>query len=325
MDLNLREIRAFVAVAQTGSFTRAATRLHLSQPALTVQIRRLEELIGTRLFDRNSRSVALTAAGRELLPLLQKSLYDMENVLHDARALGDGSSGKLRIACLPSFASSVLPDCIRSFARTLPGVTFEIRDVVASVVNQLVRNEDVDLGVTGGEVDDPALDVLIAGTDQLCVVCPRGHPLAKPRKVKLADIVRYPLVLTAAGTSVRAVVDRALADADVEPTLTCEPTYMMTAVAMVRAGLGVTVLPGSAREVHAEPHLVARPIDDARFTRPIALVKRHGRSLSKAASAFVDVVARQLGQATPDRSHTSRIGRESHKTALRPIKSIRLE
>lgn len=150
MDLNLRDIRAFIAVAQTGSFTRAATRLHLSQPALTVQIRRLEETVGVRLFDRNSRNVALTPTGRDLLPLLQKSLQDMEQVLVDARSLGDGSTGTVRIACLPTFAASVLPELIQEVKAVVPRAGFHVRDAVAGVVNTLVRNEDVDIGLTGG-------------------------------------------------------------------------------------------------------------------------------------------------------------------------------
>ncbi|CAN7196075.1 LysR family transcriptional regulator [Trinickia sp. LjRoot230] len=290
MDLNLRDIRAFVAVAQTGSFTRAATGLHLSQPALTVQIRRIEEVVGARLFDRNSRSVALTALGRELLPLLQKSLHDMENLLHDARALADGARGRVRFAALPSFAASVLPECVRAFAEMQPGVTFEIRDVVASMVEHLVRNEDADLGVTGGDTVDASLEVLYRATDRLCVVCPRNHPVATKRKIALDDIVEHPLVLTAAGTSVRAVVDAALNEAGRAPVLTCEPTYMMTAVAMVRARLGITILPASAREIRAERALVVRPIDDPRFVRPIALVKKRGRTLPRAAMAFADVI-----------------------------------
>jgi DNA-binding transcriptional LysR family regulator len=296
MDLNLRDIRAFIAVAQAGSFTRAAVRLHLSQPALTVQIRRLEETVGARLFDRNSRSVALTPLGRDLLPVLQKSLGDMEQVLHDARALSDGSTGTVRLACLPSFAASLLPDLIQAFRRELPDVSFQLRDVVASVVNALVRNEDVDVGLTGGEITDASLEVLYAGEDRLCVVCPDGHPLMSERRIGLSEIVRYPLVLTAAGTSVRAVVDAAFERAGCAPAPTCEPTYMMTAVAMVRAGLGVTILPGSAREVRAEPSLVARGIDEPSFVRPIALVKKRGRTLPPVTQAFVSVMVKGLGQ-----------------------------
>jgi len=295
MDLNLRDIRAFIAVAQAGNFTRAAVRLHLSQPALTVQIRRLEETLGARLFDRNSRSVALTPVGRDLLPVLQKSLGDMEQVLHDARALSDGSAGTV-LACLPSFAASLLPDLIQDFRRELPHVSFQIRDVVASVVNTLVRNEDVDVGLTGGDITDASLEVLHAGKDRLCVVCPDGHPLMAGKRIGLEEIVRYPLVLTAAGTSVRAVVDAAFERAGCAPVPTCEPIYMMTAVAMVRAGLGVTILPRSAREVRAEPALVARVIDEPGFVRPIALVKKRGRTLPPVTEAFVDVIVKGFGQ-----------------------------
>lgn len=296
MDLNLRDIRAFIAVAQAASFTRAAVRLHLSQPALTVQIRRLEETVGARLFDRNSRSVALTPVGRDLLPVLQKSLGDMEQVLHDARALGDGSTGTVRLACLPSFAASVLPDLIQEFRRELPDVSFQLRDVVASVVNALVRNEDVDVGLTGGELTDASLEVLYAGEDRLCVVCPEGHPLTAEPKIGLTEIVRYPLVLTATGTSVRAVVDAAFERAGCAPSPTCEPTYMMTAVAMVRAGLGVTILPRSAREVRAESSLATRVIDEPGFVRPIALVKKRGRTLPPVTEAFVRVIVKGLGK-----------------------------
>lgn len=290
MDLNLREIRAFVAVAQTGSFTRAAAKLNVSQPALTVQIRRLEETLGARLFDRNSRMVTLTSVGRELLPVLHKSLADMQRVLDDARALGDGSRGTVRIACLPSFAAGRLPALIRDFRAEAPGVTFEIRDVVASMVNQLVRAGEFDLGVTGGEVTDAELEILHSAQDRLMVVCPRAHPLAKKRRVAAADLAGYPLVLTAAGTSVRAIVDTAFDEAGRTPEIACEPTYMMTAVAMVRAGLGITILPGSAPEIRAERELVGRPIDDRRFIRPIALIKKRARTLPPVALAFAEAL-----------------------------------
>jgi len=297
MDLNFRDIRAFIAVAQTGNFTRAAARLHLSQPALTVQIRRLEETVGVRLFDRNSRNVALTPAGRELLPVLQKSLHDMEHVLIDARALGEGSSGMVRIACLPTFAASVLPDLILDLKKDVPHAGFYIRDVVASMVNTLVRNEDVDIGLTGGDLSDAAFEILHSGVDRLVVVCPKEHPLARRRRVRLKDLVSMPLVLTAQGTSVRAVVDAALASASYMPEITCEPTYMMTAVAMVRGGLGVTILPDTAREVLAEPGLVARPIDDAAFVRPIALIKKRGRTLPPVTEKFVTAMLNRIGHA----------------------------
>ncbi len=294
MDLNLRDIRAFVTVANAGNFTRAAARLHLSQPALTVQIRRLEETVGARLFDRNSRTVALTQTGRELLPLLQRSLDDMERVLRDARALGDGSSGTVRLACLPTFAASALPDLIQAFRKRVPQAQFQIRDVVASTVNALVRNEEADIGLTGGDTFDAALEVLVEGADRLVVVCPKDHTLARKRRVSVSDVAASPLVLTAQGTSVRSVVDAALEQAGCAPEIACEPTYMMTAVAMVRGGLGVTILPATAREVLAERDLIAKPIDDPAFVRPIALIKKRGRTLPRVAEDFVTLISKRM-------------------------------
>jgi DNA-binding transcriptional LysR family regulator len=294
MDLNLREIRAFVTVAQAGNFTRAAAQLHLSQPALTVQIRRLEEIVGARLFDRNSRSVALTQTGRELLPILRRSLDDMERVLRDARALGEGMGGTVRLACLPTFAASVLPDLIRAFREQVPRAVFQIRDAVASTVVDLVRSEEVDIGLTGGDVIDASLEILHSGADRLVVVCPKTHPLARKRRIAVEDLARWPLVLTASGTSVRSVVNAALSATGCALDVACEPTYMMTAVAMVRGGLGVTILPATAREVLAEPDLVSRPIDDPAFVRSTALVKKRGRTLPRITEAFIELVLSRL-------------------------------
>jgi DNA-binding transcriptional LysR family regulator len=294
MDLNLRDIRAFIAVAQIGSFTGAASRLHLSQPALTVQIRRLEDTVGVRLFDRNSRNVALTPAGRELLPVLQKSLRDMEQVLVDARTLADGSSGTVRIACLPTFAASLLPELVQALKTAVPRAAFQIHDVVASRVNALVSSEDVDLGLTGGELPEGVFDVLYTGVDRLVVVCPKQHPLARRRRIELKHLANVPLVLTAQGTSVRAVVDAALADASFTAEIACEPTYMMTAVAMVRGGLGVSILPQTAREVLAEPDLVALPIHHHALVRPIALIKKRLRTLPPIAERFVSALVEKI-------------------------------
>ena len=115
MDLNLRQVRAFVSVAHLGSFTRAAKLLNLSQPALTVQIRKLEEALGVRLFDRNTRAVALTRMGRELAPMLQRVLSELDAMVVETRDLAAKRRGVVRIAALPSFAAGVLPEIIVRF------------------------------------------------------------------------------------------------------------------------------------------------------------------------------------------------------------------
>src|SRR5258708_20510134 len=124
MDLNMRQVRAFVSVAHLKSFTRAATLLNVSQPALTVQIRKLEEILGIRLLDRNSRTVDITRVGRELLPVFQRVLHELDAVIMDTRGLATQQHGVVRIAALPSFAATLLPPIISPFRRTTPPTTF---------------------------------------------------------------------------------------------------------------------------------------------------------------------------------------------------------
>jgi DNA-binding transcriptional LysR family regulator len=287
MDLNLRQVRAFVTVAQRGSFTRAASLLHVSQPALTVQVRKLEEALDTRLFDRTSRTVALTSTGRELLPVLQRTVEDLDAVRLAARGISAGKRGTVRIACLPSFAASLLPSLILRARRGNPALAFVVKDAIASRVTELVRNEDVDLGVSGGESVDADLEVLHRGADRLALVYPSSHPIARKRKIRINDLLDVPLVLVATGTSVRATVDAAFARVGRRPLVTCEATYMMTAAAMVRAGLGLSILPASAREVRAERGLRMRAIDEQSFVRPIVIVKKKGRTLPPATELFL--------------------------------------
>jgi DNA-binding transcriptional LysR family regulator len=288
MDLNLRQVRAFVSVAHLKSFTRAASLLHLSQPALTVQIRKLEEALGARLLDRNSRTVEMTRVGRELAPVLQRVLRELDMVVVDTRELVARRHGVVRIALLPSLAAGLLPEAIARFRVSNPRVSFVVKDVIANRVVELVRSEEVDIGISGGEAAAPDIDVLHRVQDRMHVVYPVGHPVGAVETVTLDVLAAHPLVLMDPQTSVRAIVDAAFVAAGRLPVQACEATYMMTAVGMVRAGLGITILPASARELRAEAALHSRPIDDSTFARPITLIKKAGRTLPPATLSFLD-------------------------------------
>jgi DNA-binding transcriptional LysR family regulator len=291
MDISLRQLRAFVAVARLRSFTQAAALLHLSQPTLTVQIRRLEQALRLRLFDRNPRSVDLTRIGRELLPAFERTLQDLDSVLVDLREVAAERRGVVRIAALPSFAAGFLPDAIRRFREQHPGATFVLKDVIASRVIALVRSEEVDLGLTGGEIGFADIDVMLQGSDEMAVVYPHGHPIGEVPRITAALLAAQPLVLMDPGTSVRAVTDFAFNKAGLMPSPASEATYMMTAIGMVRAGIGLAILPASAREIAAEPTLRSRRIDDPNFSRPVALIRKGGRTLPPLSLAFAEFLA----------------------------------
>ncbi len=294
MDVNLRQVRAFVTVAKLRSFTKAAAVLNIAQPTLTVQIKRLEEALAVRLVDRDSRSVDLTRIGRDLLPVFQRMLQDLDTVVLDARDLSAQRRGIVRIACLPSVAAGSLPDAIRTFRETREGVAFVLKDVIASRVLELVRSEEVDLGVMGGDVSDRDAEILFNASDQMHVVYPADHPVGAAPRITIDAVASYPLILMDPETSVRIVVDAAFMAAGRLPKPVCEATYMMTAVAMVRAGLGLTILPGSAREIQAEPSLRSRIIEGPGLSRSLSIIKKVGRSLPPMSETFARYLAAEF-------------------------------
>ncbi|MFP5514950.1 MAG: LysR substrate-binding domain-containing protein [Alphaproteobacteria bacterium] len=286
----VRHIKAFVAVARLGSFTRAAAEVNVSQPALTVQIRQLETSLGVRLFDRNKRQVVLTQAGRDLLPALQRVLSELDAVMSASHDLAGLRRGSVSIATLPSVAAGLLPTAIRRFMTDHPNIDVKVQDVVAEQIVKLVKAEEVDFGIgtrVGADRDVEITDFL---SDRMCAFLPQDHPLADRRPLLLKDVAAYPLILTARGTSVRTLVERALEKEGLEVSVTCEANYMSTAVGMVRAGLGVSVLPESAIEAASCEGMRIEPIRTPGLTRRIGLIRKSNRSLSPAAERFVHLL-----------------------------------
>src|SRR5262245_52167418 len=147
MTAEFRHIEAFLAVARNGNFTRAAADLHISQPALTVQIRQLEAALGLRLFDRNNRRVALTAQGRELVAPFERVLLDVRAIVDGAHDLSAHRRGIVTVACLPSIAASRLPKAIAALSARHEGIVVRVRDAVGARVTELVKSGEADFGV----------------------------------------------------------------------------------------------------------------------------------------------------------------------------------
>src|SRR3974390_1708754 len=287
MRPNLAQIRSFVAIAKAGSFTGAARTIHPSQPALTVQIRQLEALLGVRLIDRNTRSVNLTRVGRELAAIFERVLHDLDSVVTGAQELASKRHGVVRLACLPSFAASVLPSAIVAFRARHPAVQFVLRDGVGGKVVALVKADAVDFAIAGGEIEDPELASAILMSDRLHAVYRSPHALDREKTITAEALARQPLILMDEESTVRAITDRAFRQAGrpVKPII--EATYMATAVGMVRAGLGVPLLPSTANEAKPAGRLKSRPVAGKNFERPIFVVRKAGRTLPPASEAFL--------------------------------------
>ncbi|HWL83370.1 MAG TPA: LysR substrate-binding domain-containing protein [Roseomonas sp.] len=294
MSISLRQLRALVAAVETGSFGRAAARLHLSQPALTVQIRSLEEALGLTLFERSARGVRPTAAGQGMAQAFRRVLEELDEVVAGAREQAAGRSGTVHLAVLPSVAATLLPTALAQLRRAHPGIRVLVRDAVAGRVVERVKSGEAELGIGTLPSPDATLEAEPLFEDDLVAVLPPGHPLAAAACLTPAILATEPLVLTDPGSSLRALAESAFAEAGLVLRPAYEATYMSTAVALVRAGLGIGVLPATALDLRLAPVLQTRPIAAPAMRRGILLLRRRGGSLSPAAEALVEAVRRTL-------------------------------
>lgn len=290
MSITLRQLRALAAAVETGSFGRAAAQLNLSQPALTVQIRGLEEALGVTLFDRSARGVRPTAAGQGLAQSFARVLAELDHVVAGAREQAARRSGSVHLAVLPSVAATLLPDALARLRRDHPGIRVLVHDGVARRVAERVKDGAAELGIGTLSGPDAALHATPLFEDDLVAVLPPGHPLAQEAVLAPAQLAAVPLVLTDPDSSLRALAERAFAQAGLVLRPAYEATYMSTAVAMVRAGLGIGVLPATALDLKVAPVLQTRPIDAPAMRRRILLLRRAGSSLSPAAEALAEAL-----------------------------------
>ncbi|MGE8681903.1 MAG: LysR family transcriptional regulator [Achromobacter marplatensis] len=293
MNLSARQLRAFVALADERHFTRAAQRCHLTQPAFSALIRSLEEAAGLRLFDRNTRHVELTAEGRVLDASARRLLADMDLVMDDLRDHAARRRGRVALAALPSLAAGWLPGLLARFSQAHPGIVLDLRDALLDPCLDMVQSGQVDFAVASRRPDMTDLDSEFLHADRYFLVCRADHPLAAQSPVRLRDIVRYPVIQLARGSSVRKHLDEALgADA---PLPVFEVEHLATVTGLVRAGLGVSVVPAMTLFHFRSDDLRVVPLAGRALTRPLYLVQRKGRSLSVAAQALYELLIAHRG------------------------------
>jgi LysR family transcriptional regulator, carnitine catabolism transcriptional activator len=290
MKFELKHLEAFVAAARYGSFTRAAAALGISQPTFTVHIRQLEDALGVRLLDRTTRPIDLTPIGRELAGPLERALRDIDSAFLNIEELSQKMRGVVAVAALPSLAASVLAGVIARFKIAHPGIAVRPKDAVGRRIATMVKSGEVDFGFGSIPAGEPDLDFTTLFADRMGAIFRRGCPLERKKAVSLAELVTYPLILMDRDSSVRSVLDPALARIEKFSAPEYEATYISTALAMVRAGLGVAIVPEAVLQMEDRRRLGWIPIDKPILDRSIGIVRRRGRSLSPAAQALLEAI-----------------------------------
>jgi DNA-binding transcriptional LysR family regulator len=246
--MELRHLRYFVAVAEELHFRRAAERLHMSQPPLSQQIRRLEEEVGATLLVRNQRRVELTAAGQAYLDRARDILAAVEDAAREARRVQRGEVGRLDVGFVGSAMYSVVPEVLRAFRERFPDVGLRLREL--GTTEQLRRLEDgrLDVGFLRPPGPRPGLSIETVLLEPVVAALPEHHPLAAAPEVRIEDLAHEPLVLmTRAGAPGLRDALAALTDGPGEDEIVQEVTEMQTLVGLVAAGAGVSLVPQSLR------------------------------------------------------------------------------
>jgi len=289
INLGLRELHAFLVLAEQRNFTRAAALCHLSQPAFSALVRALEHTVGARLFDRTTRSVELTAEGRVLVEPARRLLRDADAMLSDVRDHAARRRGRVAIALLPSLAAGWLPPLLARFHRQYPGIEIDVADVLSDACIERVRAGTADFALASTRTATPELHTDEFCRDQFHLVCPRGHALAKRRgRLELRDLAPHPIVHLARSSSVRQYVEAALYPMQLHTMM--ELDQLSTVAGMVRAGLGITIVPSLTLFHFADAQLVTRPLHAPALVRHVYVIRRADRPLSSAASGLHELL-----------------------------------
>ncbi len=286
MNASVKQLRAFVAVAETGSFAEASERLSISQPALSIAVKKLEEMVGGALFVRSTRALCLSPEGELFLPVAQRLLRDWSDAFADLQRLYALQQGKLSIAAMPSFASSRLPAVLAEYRERFPNIDIAVRDIVMEELIDSVRRGRVELGVAFEPESAEGIEFEPLFSDRFVAVLPAGHPLAARRQLRLGQLLNDVLITLNRGSSTRLWTDAAIAREGREPPSIFEAFQLTTVGAMVAAGLGVAVVPALCREQMLQLGALCRPIVGPGIERRVGIICRRRHQLSSAAMAM---------------------------------------
>lgn len=290
-----RHIQYFIAVANHLSFTRAAAALHVSQPALSQQVRQLEESLGTTLFDRSGRTTRLTDAGEVYLRYAKRAAQELQEAKRAIDDLGDLSRGSLRVGVTPTFTSYLVGPLVEAFHGRYPNITLVVREIAQEAMEELLLADEVDVGIAfdnGHHLDLEAQALLV---ETLALVVGKQHPLATTASIGLEALNSESLILLSAEFATREQIDSYCRQHNIRPHVQVEANTISALIEVVSRTKLSTLLPATIAQAHEQ--LVAIELDQQRLQRTAVLMQRKGVYQTAAARAFVELamkVAKQL-------------------------------
>jgi LysR family transcriptional regulator, low CO2-responsive transcriptional regulator len=293
--MDFDQLETFLEVARLCSFSRAAEKRFRTQPAISSQIRSLEEEVGAKLLDRSGGKVSVTASGKLFLKFAEEILESRKVMLTAVAETERVPRGEIIVGANEGTCLHVLPEVFAEFKKQYPDVNVNIqRSDYARILESVIDNS-VDFGVVSLPVSDNRLTVVLIHRDELVIIAPPGHPLAKQKSATIADVAKFPLVMPKAGHT-RDALEELFHERRLKPRYTMEldSSELLKRFVAADAGVGFIARSNVAEDVRADV-LAAIPIGDATIRRDLALVFRKDKALSRAALAFIDIAVRIKG------------------------------
>lgn len=293
-------------VAALGSFTRAAQRLKIAQPALSLGIRDLESELNVRLFDRTTRKVELTVAGREFFQSIDKLIGDLETSVRHARDWTERKRGRLSIAVPPFLAGMIVPTAIANYKTAFPAIDIRLIDTQTEIIVEKVRSGEADFGVgtfseseEGVRRENLFKDVLMAwGSPRL--------PIMRTSRLCWKDLGEASLIALARQSGIRELMDESFAKVDVVARAAYEVSHITTAIMLAQSGLGIAILPSYVWGFARAFNIISKPLFEPHVTRQVTIIRSSSRSLSPAAEEFTKFLRKQVKSVLPRSAKTSR-------------------
>lgn len=315
INFDLGELAAFVAVAERMNFRAASEALFISPSALSRRIDRIEEALGVRLFDRTTRRVSLTEDGEQFLTHAGEALAALQNAISDVGDRAERRAGLVTVACIPSVANHLLPEVLAQFAKLQPDTRIKMLDHSAPQVLKAVVEKQADFGVNFLGAQEPSIDFAAIVKERYVLAVPARHRLATLRSVGWEEFVGERFISLAADSGNRMLLDNAVAQAKARPVTHVEVNHVEGALALVRAGLGVSAIPRLALTGTSSKDLVGVPLTRPLVSRTLGLITRKGHRLPTQAEVLAKLLVQALKNAGVAQDATPKDSRKGASAA----------
>jgi DNA-binding transcriptional LysR family regulator len=290
--MDFDQLETFLEVARHTSFSRAAEKRFRTQPAISSQIRSLEEEVGARLFDRSGGKVALTAAGKAFQKYAEEAIEARREIISALAEMERVPRGEIIVGANEATCLHILPEVFAEFKKLYPDVGVQISRLERAKILESVIDNSVDFGVVSTPVDDKRLTVVNIHRDELVIIAAPGHPLARRKSAGMADLVAFPLLLPKVGRT-RDAIENLFHDRQLKPRISMEldSSELLKRFVAADVGIGFIARSNVLEDVKAGV-LAAIALADASIRRELALVFRKDKALSRAALAFIDIAVK---------------------------------